>query len=244
MEQLDLLWKYQELDLQIDEYEAEKKNSPLRQKLIKLLQYLKEQQKQLINLNDELEKKAQAYNKVRHEFENIKNSLKSDEEWLASDLEKDLKRLDEVEEKLMKAKEKLKQKQKELQTLIKDIESLKAQLDEVRVNINKGKKEYAEVKQKYDAEISIMEENCEKIRKQQEELERKVDKNLLNKYKSLKGSRITAIASIEQDRCGGCNMSLASLVIQRVKEHKTIVECENCGRILYIATPESNDLEM
>jgi predicted nucleic acid-binding Zn-ribbon protein len=28
-------------------------------------------------------------------------------------------------------------------------------------------------------------------------------------------------------------MSLASLVAQNVKEKKSIIECENCGRLLY-----------
>lgn len=226
----------------MDEYESVKKNSPLRQKLIKLINYLKEQQEQLISLNDEIDKKTHAYNKIRHEFENIKRSVKSDEEWLVSDSAKDFKRLAEVEEKLRKSKEKLKNKQQDLQTLVKEIKSLGTKLDEIRVRINKGKKEYAEVKQKYDAEIGKIQESCEKIKAKKEELEKKVDKNLLNKYRSLKGSRVTAMASIEQDRCAGCNMSLASLVIQRVKEHKTVVECENCGRILYIASEESEDI--
>lgn len=241
MEQLDLLWAYQKLDMQMDEYEEIKKNSPLRQKLIKLINYLKEQQEQLLSLNDEVDKKTHAYSKIRHEFENIKRSVKSDEEWLASDLAKDFKKLDEVQEKLIKSKEKLKNKQQELQVLIKDMESLGTKLDEIKVSINKAKKEYAEVKQKYDMELGKIQESCEKIKAKKEELEKKVDKNLLNKYRSLKSRRVMAMVSIEQDRCAGCNMSLASLVIQKVKEHKTVVECENCGRILYVAAQESSD---
>ena len=56
---------------------------------------------------------------------------------------------------------------------------------------------------------------------------------LLKKYESIKNSHATVMAEIDQDRCGGCNMALASLVIQNVKDNARVIECENCGRILY-----------
>jgi len=76
MKQLDLLWYYQKLDMQMDEYESEKKNSPLRQKLIKLMGYLKEQQEQLVSLNDEADKKAMYITKFAMSLKILKEALK------------------------------------------------------------------------------------------------------------------------------------------------------------------------
>jgi len=227
--------------MQMDECKELKKNSPLRQKLVKLMNYLKEQQEQLISLNDDADKKNHIYNKIRHEFENIKRSLKNDEEWLNSNEAKDFKQLEQVELKLIESKDKLKSKKKELEELIKDIESLSAKLNDIRIRINKGKKEYARIKQKYDEETDQIQKRCDEIKAKIDELESKMDKSLLNRYKGLKSSHITAMAVVEQNRCGGCNMSLASLVIQRVKERDTVVECENCGRILYYCSQDADD---
>jgi len=150
--------------------------------------------------------------------------------------------LDQVEKKLLESKDKLRNKQRELEILIKDMESLGSQLEDIRIRINKGKKEYSKIKQKYDDQLEKIEASCKEIQEKKEQLESKVDKNLLNKYKTLKSSHATAIAVIEQDRCGGCNMSLASLVIQKVKEQNAVVECENCGRILYAGSREATNL--
>ena len=42
------------------------------------------------------------------------------------------------------------------------------------------------------------------------------------------------MALIKGDQCGGCNISLPSLVVNSVREGQKLIECENCGRILYI----------
>ena len=41
------------------------------------------------------------------------------------------------------------------------------------------------------------------------------------------------LALLDGDRCGGCNMSLPTSTVKRVATGEGIVECENCGRILY-----------
>ena len=67
-----------------------------------------------------------------------------------------------------------------------------------------------------------------------------VNNALLKEIRGNKEQSSTVMAEIRQDRCGGCNMALASLVIQNVKDKGRIIECENCGRILYSRKEESD----
>jgi predicted nucleic acid-binding Zn-ribbon protein len=46
------------------------------------------------------------------------------------------------------------------------------------------------------------------------------------------------MAKVENKQCGGCNMSLPMVVIKRVQGSDSIVECDNCGRILYAGEQE------
>lgn len=41
------------------------------------------------------------------------------------------------------------------------------------------------------------------------------------------------VALVNGNKCGGCNMELPAVVARRLKE-QDIVECDNCGRILYL----------
>ena len=41
------------------------------------------------------------------------------------------------------------------------------------------------------------------------------------------------MAKVENYQCSGCNMSLPTSTVKRVATGEGIVECENCGRILY-----------
>lgn len=71
MEQLDILWQYQELDLQVDQYEDQKRSSQLRQKLLKLRDYLINRDKQLVKLDADAQKKNLYYEKVMEEYKSL-----------------------------------------------------------------------------------------------------------------------------------------------------------------------------
>ena len=55
-----------------------------------------------------------------------------------------------------------------------------------------------------------------------------------DRYKAIRSQRFPVLASLRNDQCSGCNMSLPSAVAKQLQGSDEIVECENCGRILYI----------
>jgi predicted nucleic acid-binding Zn-ribbon protein len=50
----------------------------------------------------------------------------------------------------------------------------------------------------------------------------------------VKQRRPNPVARLNNDRCSGCNMQLPSSVIGSLKVNGNIVECDSCGRIIYI----------
>lgn len=233
MEQLDYLWNYQELDLKIDELDFQKKNSPLRRELYRSIRYLKKQQQDIEKLTGDVDKKNHIYNRIFHEFENINNGLKQEEEALNNGDVKSFKHLDQIEKKIVEAGEKLEEKRKELTALLQDMNTLNRKLQAVTSRLRKGKKEYDKSRKEYDLSIKKLDSQYADIRSNADKLKAKLDNSLIKRYEAIKNSHSTAMAEIEHDRCGGCNMTLASLVIQNVKDKARIIECENCGRILY-----------
>ena len=131
MEQLDFLWDYQKLDLMIDEIKSKKKNSSVKKELFRTIKYLKNQKKNLVKINNDVDKKNHIYNRIYYEFENINNGLIEEEEILNSGDIKSFKQLDQMEKRISDAQEKLKEKEGELTTLLKDMEATNKKLQAI-----------------------------------------------------------------------------------------------------------------
>jgi predicted nucleic acid-binding Zn-ribbon protein len=233
MEQLEILWKYQELDLQMDQYSLEQKNSDLRKKLLKLRDYLVKQDEYLGKLDNEAVRKNSFYNKIQNECDSISNTIKTEMEKLKAGEITEVSDLEDMSRASMALRDRLNKKEEELKRLLKEIEAFQKKLNDIRLKVTKAKKEYAEVKKAYDQEMLKLKQDRDKVKEQRDSLGGGIDKTLLAKYKNIKASKSPVISLMDNNQCGGCFMSLASLVVQNVKDGKRIVECENCGRILY-----------
>jgi len=239
LEQMDILWKYQNLDILVDNCENQRKNSPLRQKLIELKNYLTDQQTLLLKLEEEIDKKNIVLNRVNHEYESCTNVLKSEREKLEADQVKTFKHLEQMREEALEIKERTIKKSQELSKLLTEIYVVEKKLDAIRANVSKAKKEYTAVKVKYDEELEMIQSEYAKAKLNRDNVGINLDAALLAKYVKLKDRRSTAVALIENDRCGGCNMMLASILLQSIRDRDDMIECENCGRILYSAVKKS-----
>lgn len=233
MEQLEILWKYQELDLLMDQYGLDQKNSDLRQKLLKLKNYLVKQEEYLVRLDSEAGRKNSFYNKIQNECDSISKAIKEEMEKLESSEITDVSDLEDMSRAGLIMRDRLMKKEEELKRLLKEIEVFQKKLDDIRVKVARAKKEYADVKKDYDKEVLMLQQDYTKTKEQRDNLGSGIDKVLLAKYKNIKASKSPVISLMDNNQCGGCFMSLASLVVQNVKDRKRIIECENCGRILY-----------
>jgi len=233
MEQLDLLWEYQEFDLILDQYAQERKNHKLRHTLLKLKKYLINRQAYLEKLDEEANKKSSYFDRINHEYENILGVLKTEQEKIAAGEYTTLKQIEELEKEAAAMRDRAIKREDELKRLIRELDNFQRKLENLGHQIAKAKKEYADTKVAYDKEVEKIQQEYNKVKVQRDQVGARIGKALMTKYKNIRTSRVPVISTIVEDRCGGCNMSLASLVIQNVKDKKRIVECENCGRILY-----------
>ncbi len=240
MGQLDLLWEYQELERLMDGYKHEKNSLPMRKELRKLQKYLIDQQNQLIKFDEEANKKNNKLNKIYHEYDNIVNSLRIDQEKIAEGSIKNLKQVEQLEKNAQILKEKAIKKEEELKKLREEIEEFSKIVKEVGIRISKAKKEYTKVKVEYDRQAGDIQKKYDEAKSKKNDLKQKIDKKLLSKYNELKNNHDEPISLVTSHYCcSGCNMQLASLAIQNLKEGSHIIECENCGRLLYVKREET-----
>jgi predicted nucleic acid-binding Zn-ribbon protein len=75
----------------------------------------------------------------------------------------------------------------------------------------------------------------QEFEKEREALASRIDADLLDQFERLFNSKgDAAIVAVEHGVCTGCHMKVTTATASRVKAGKEIVNCEQCGRILYL----------
>jgi hypothetical protein len=60
-----------------------------------------------------------------------------------------------------------------------------------------------------------------------------VEEDLLDRYTRLFTTKGAGVVALENDICTGCHMKVTTSTAVKTKGGREIVECEQCGRILY-----------
>ncbi|AFZ65914.1 zinc ribbon domain-containing protein [Deinococcus peraridilitoris] len=228
---LERLYKVQQLDLQLDQLQAEELSIP---------QGLRDARAEQEQINNVLED-------VEIELEHVGKNVRQLEQDLASTRDQVARNKGEQEKNAFNAKvqsqyENLIQQLSERAT---DYEESLAPLYERRGKLNERRtdlrSQHAELRPQIgqlegedEARVAGLREQQETIRKERDELASSIETRFLKEYEMIrKAKRGTGIVGIEAGRCTGCNMQLPVTVQQRVTTAKLPpVKCPSCGRFL------------
>jgi predicted nucleic acid-binding Zn-ribbon protein len=128
--------------------------------------------------------------------------------------------------------------------LIEDQElELMEQAEKIKVELSAEEKKALGSRESIARQMADLEEKGKTLESRLNELtfERsnlagKIDEDLLGRFERLFASKGDAvIVALEHEVCTGCHMKLTTQTAHRVKNGKEIVNCEQCGRILYAA---------
>ena len=119
---------------------------------------------------------------------------------------------------------------------------LMEQADKLKVEVTAEEKKAAATKDSITRQTSdlgekskALESRLQGLSKERKELAEKMDEDLLNRFERLFGSKgDSAIVAIEHGVCTGCHMKLTVATVKAAEGGKEIVNCEQCGRILYV----------
>jgi len=221
--------KYQELDCEIVRLENELKQSIERKNAMKMQQLLKDCQAKLLELNekskalfDEFEKYKQVFNQMVENLEVVnKNVANKDEKKIDGLIEAG----DAISKNLMRLEKKISAIVNECNNVQTEYNNIMKSARQAKASGQKSKESFATLKAETDAKI-------EEIKKELEILEKKVDKQLLAKYKHKRVEKANVFVPDLKGTCGGCRMEISAAKKSKLKADG-MIECENCGRIIY-----------
>ncbi len=239
MDKLALLYEYQQADAELEAYEKNLKNTPTRKQLIKLQNYLKKQQAVLRDMENKALVEQNALSEIESQYDrmiellnkkhkNIDEYEKMNPEELDYNVVRDL-----VHEYEVTYENIVKQKHRAV-TVQNKAEETAAKLKDILVRVSQAQKEFAELKKQHEDELRAGSDTLDKLRKAVELAASKVEPALIERYNRIKQNRAMPVSLLKEGRCMGCNMELPSRDLAKLKKEGAIVECENCGRILYL----------
>lgn len=239
LDKLALLYEYQQADAELEAYEKQLKSTPTRKQLIKLQNYLKKQQAVLRDMENKALVEQNALSEIDSQYErmiellnkkhkNIGEYEKMDPEELDYNVVRDL-----VHEYEVTYDNIVKQKSKAL-AVQKKAEDTQSRLKDILVHVSKAQNDFAALKKQHEEELRAGADTLDKLRKAAELAASKVEPALLERYNRIKQNKPMPVTFLKDGRCTGCNMELPSRDLAKLKKEGAIVECENCGRILYL----------
>ena len=233
--QLDTLWQFMQVDMEADGFENRMRQSANRQKLIKQRDFLKDQQANMKKLENDVAVMQDRLEAVQDEAVRLEKVLAGLSEELNANPPENVEDAQKQAENVQKLLDTLTRYEQELQKMRKDADVKDRQQKEIRVRAAKTKQEYDQLKVTYDKEFKEDTAKLQQMRARTDEEAKKIDPGLLNKYKSIKQHCTPPMAKLINGQCSGCFMSLPSATLLEIRNGSRIVECDNCGRILYDA---------
>ena len=118
---------------------------------------------------------------------------------------------------------------------LEKIESLTARLESIRTKFESLKSDWTEKATALQGEGKKLQGQFELLKQKRESLTKTLDKDSLALYEQLRKRKGgVAVAPLQGDTCGACNMQVPSGVISsaRVAESEPVY-CPSCGRILF-----------
>lgn len=232
--QLDLLWKFMQVDIEADKFEAEMRQAPTRLKLLKQRDFLLEQQGNMKRIETEVATMADRLDAIEDEAKRLSALLDKEQKELEEAPPQGQEEVDKAIASMQKLVDSLTRYEQELQKIRKDSDARDRQQKEIRVRAAKTKAEYDQLKKVYDVEFKADSQKLKALRDKTEQASRSVEAKLLERYRAIKQHSTPPMALLVGDQCGGCHMTLPSVMLRDIQSGEKIVECDNCGRIIYV----------
>ncbi|MGB8166068.1 MAG: C4-type zinc ribbon domain-containing protein [Chthoniobacteraceae bacterium] len=117
--------------------------------------------------------------------------------------------------------------------LMEAAEKLKAAAAEAEKNAQATRASVQRQLADLEAKAEALQVQLDEIEKDRNTLAGAVDEDLFDTYQRLFANKGEAVVPLEHDVCTGCHMKVIAQTSVSVKGGRSIVHCENCGRILY-----------
>lgn len=233
MSKIENLWIIYKHEKDLKNLLKDKSYLQTNENLEEIIVSMKEKEYDITNFKTQLEVDDIKIKRLNHKLKEITFELKEINTKLYSGDTTNVKKLTKLQEDEKDIKEKKEKLENEILELMEIIEFNTNKLYDSEKKHKLLNDKYNNFKKNNKIKINDIDKEYEDLENQIKTLKSSLDPEHLAKYEKLKEKNSKPISKLEDDKCRGCHMSIPSSVISKVKRGKEIVNCDNCGRILY-----------
>ena len=233
MSHLEMLWKMQKYDHELEELKSKKNDLEEGEPLEDILLKLEEREYDITDLKTQLEVDDAKIQRHNQKLKQLNYKIKEVNEKLYSGNITNVKKLTNLQEEEKELKKEAEELENDILEYMEKIEENTKKLYDLETKKENLNEEYKTTKKQNEEFLENIDEEISNIKEEQDKLKNDIDDNILEKYKGLKSKKSKAVVRIEGDKCTGCHMSIPLSVLSKIKKGDNITYCDNCGRILY-----------
>ena len=225
------LLEFQKADIELDEAEKKLKSSTERKTANQMKQRYElavEERKKLISLRDETEKNLAL---IESETEKLSSLAMIDR---TKDISDDMAAVNKLCGDVEKLLSQLKKLEDRLNAINDELRVNEKKISDYAAIANKAREEFNTNKTAYEQLLKQAKPELSELKAKRDALKGNVDEQLIKRYEIIKARKLIPTAPIKGKRCGGCNMEMPAFTLSKASKNG-YCECENCGRIVYIA---------
>lgn len=233
MDQLTMLWEYQVEDMKADKMANEIRRSPLRQKMENDRSLYMERQKQHKQIEEQVSMLIDRKDAVRDALKRSEEQLQALQARFDSAPPADLESARALINEVSKCRETIINYEHEMKRLSAEAREHDQRGNAIRSEAARLRSEFEALKIQYDKEMPQKKAAMEAQRASADQKAAAVSPELLAHYNRIKKHITPPLSRLMVDQCSGCNTSLPSAVLHKVRNASDeLVECVSCGRII------------
>ncbi|MBW4827356.1 MAG: hypothetical protein KZY61_08250 [Clostridiaceae bacterium] len=233
MNQLELLWELQEHEKHLELIKEKLENLAKSSYIETMTLKMEDLEQELNNRKKSLEENNKLLRKNDSTLKELNYQLKEIEKELYSGVVTDIKQLDYMDKEGESIKDSINELELEIISLMEDIEDIRIEIEKIEKEHKENKERFKETTIEYERLIDELREQVRKDMDQIYNASSKIEKELYEKYNTIKNNKRYAIAEVIEDECSGCHVIIPTYLLDKVKDGEEIVQCENCRRILF-----------
>lgn len=227
---LHVLWKIQELDLELVWLENQLEKDPMTDRLRKVKQVIINMQDRLIVMRDRFDLIKLRGNSIEKELGELRKEIQLTDEKLYSEANSDYEELSVQMEKLEDLKKRFAKTEEVYLEQLEERDSLKFEYKKLKQELNSIQEEFKSLHKMWQENRYKLKGNLKGVTAQKLKLIRSVEELLWLKYRELKKKYRNPLSKVDKGICSGCHIGLSSGDAQKVKSE--VILCSFCGRIL------------
>ena len=224
--------EFQKAEGALIKLESELAKSTDREKAAAIQQELKSYHSRLLVLEENAKRVNDAYSKAIKKYQEYNEKL--------AELEKQIETVSsenfELYEKAYKDFANIATGlEREIAKLHNDIQQISHEYEEIIKKSKIGREKFDKHKEKYTKLKLELEPKISELKAELAKLQKGVDAKLLQRYNQKRENKIFPVfVPLADNKCGGCRMEISASKLGAMKTNEFgVIECENCGRIIY-----------